>query len=416
MRAWRHAGALGLGLALVLATAGTALAARAWTIDASPSSLDENATSTVTIDVRNTGGDGGGDEIGCVVVTIPGGFTIESASVSSVKGASAGHGWIAVVSGSKVGFMEPADSNVLVGLPSAGDSAVFKIAVTPTAAGSTSWTAVAYDKPGSGTNTKCGSGTFPTKTLSFSVAPAPTPRPSPTPTPRPSPTATPAPTPAPTPVPTPTPAPTAAPSTAPTATPAPTPAPTTGPTPSRTPAPTATPVATLRPTTPPEASVEPSATPTTSPGTDPPDETPAPSPSATTSPDASATPSPLLGDTPGGGTGGGTGGGGSATGTRQGSGGAGSASTLTVGRTRDGRNTAELSAGGLQDAALAAFGALGFGAFTVPGLVMGVPGLLLVLAVLFQLVGGSAFVPIARRWQRGVELRRHPVARIVRDR
>jgi len=47
---------------------------------------------------------------------------------------------------------------------------------------------------------------------------------------------------------------------------------------------------------------------------------------------------------------------------------------------------------------------------------MGVPGLLLVLAVLFQLVGGSAFVPIARRWQRGVELRRHPVARIVRDR
>ena len=74
------------------------------------------------------------------------------------------------------------------------------------------------------------------------------------------------------------------------------------------------------------------------------------------------------------------------------------------------------SSGGLQDAALAAFGALGFGAFTVPGLVMGVPGLLLVLAVLFQLLGGSAFVPIARRWQRGVGLRRHPVARIVRDR
>ena len=40
----------------------------------------------------------------------------------------------------------------------------------------------------------------------------------------------------------------------------------------------------------------------------------------------------------------------------------------------------------------------------------------IVIFVLFQLLGGSAFVPIARRWQRGVGLRRHPVARIVRDR
>ena len=68
----------------------------------------------------------------------------------------------------------------------------------------------------------------------------------------------------------------------------------------------------------------------------------------------------------------------------------------------------------LQDAALAAFGAIGLGAFTVPGLVVGVPGLLVVLAVVFQLVGGSAFVPIARRWQRGIGLRRPPIARIVR--
>src|SRR6187397_3551203 len=101
MRTSRSGCALVLGLALVLATAGTALAARAWTIDASPSSLDESATATVSIDVRNTGGDGGGDEIGCVVVTIPGGFTIEGAAVKSVKGASSGHGWIAVVGGSK---------------------------------------------------------------------------------------------------------------------------------------------------------------------------------------------------------------------------------------------------------------------------------------------------------------------------
>jgi hypothetical protein len=86
---------------------------------------------------------------------------------------------------------------------------------------------------------------------------------------------------------------------------------------------------------------------------------------------------------------------------------------LTVGRARDGRDAA-LPVAELQDAALAAFGAIGFGAFTVPGLVMGVPGVLVVLAVVFQLVGGSAFVPIARRWQRGIGLRRQPDARIVR--
>jgi hypothetical protein len=94
--------------------------------------------------------------------------------------------------------------------------------------------------------------------------------------------------------------------------------------------------------------------------------------------------------------------------------GRGSGAALTVGRARDGRDVA-LPAAQLQDAALAAFGAIGFGAFTVPGLVIGVPGLLVVLAVVFQLAGGSAFVPIARRWQRGTGLGRRPTARIVRS-
>ena len=114
--AWRSASAVAIALGLLLASAGTVLAGRAWTIDASPSSLDENDAGPVTLDVRNTGGDGGGDEIGCVVVTIPAEFKIDGASVSSVKGASPGHGWVAVVSGSKVAFMEPDDSNVLVGI------------------------------------------------------------------------------------------------------------------------------------------------------------------------------------------------------------------------------------------------------------------------------------------------------------
>ena len=248
--------------------------------------------------------------------------------------------------------------------------------------------------PAPAPSTKCGSGTFPTKTLSFSVAPAPTPRPTPTPTPRPSPTATPAPTPTPTPR---------------RRHPRPTPAPTRRrrrrPRPRHPrrrprrrarrhrgrPRPTAD--ARARPPGRPRHPTRPSShprRPTASPSTDP--------------LDADARTVALRHrlarrerdavaahrrharwrhraamDR--------------RRGSSQGSGGAGSGSTLTVGRTRDGRDTAELSAGALQDAALAAFGALGFGAFTVPGLVMGVPGLLLVLAVLFQLLGGSAFVP-----------------------
>jgi hypothetical protein len=97
-----------------------------------------------------------------------------------------------------------------------------------------------------------------------------------------------------------------------------------------------------------------------------------------------------------------------------GEGGGRAAAALVVGASHEGRDPA-LDAGDLQDAGLAAFDALGLGAFTVPGLVVGVPGLLVVLAVLLQLAGGSAFVPIARRWQRGVDVRRRPVARILRD-
>ena len=404
---WRRAAASTAALGLLFASAGTALAARAWTIDASPSSLDENDTVTVRLDVSNTGGDGGGDEIGCVVITIPGEFAIEDADVASVKGASSGHGWIVVRSGSKVAFMEPDDANVLVGLPKAGDSAVFRVTVTPTAPGSSSWTAVAYDKPSSGKTTKCGSGTFPTKSLTFSVGAAPTPRPTPAPTPPPTPAPTPAPTPPPTPAPTRTPAPTAAPTAPPT--PKPTAAPTATPRPTATAAPVPTASASGLPGPTPSGStpvetgtaVEPTASPSGEPVPDPTGPTSSPSPEATATPQLIA-----------GATGGGQGSDGSGQ-PGDGTPGPASGASMTVGRSRDGRDAA-LPVGELQDAALAAFGAIGFGAFTVPGLVVGVPGLLVVLAVMFQLVGGSAFVPIARRWQRGIGLRRRPVARIVR--
>jgi hypothetical protein len=45
-------------------------------------------------------------------------------------------------------------------------------------------------------------------------------------------------------------------------------------------------------------------------------------------------------------------------------------------------------------------------AWTVPAVAMGVPGLLVVLAVLLQVAGGAAWLPVARRALGGVGLRR----------
>jgi hypothetical protein len=42
--------------------------------------------------------------------------------------------------------------------------------------------------------------------------------------------------------------------------------------------------------------------------------------------------------------------------------------------------------------------------WSVPALVVGVPGLLLVLAVALQLAGGTAWLPIVRKSLRGVGL------------
>jgi hypothetical protein len=48
--------------------------------------------------------------------------------------------------------------------------------------------------------------------------------------------------------------------------------------------------------------------------------------------------------------------------------------------------------------------------FAVPGLVMTVPGLLLILAVLAQGMVGAAWLPFVRRWLGGFGLRRRRAA------
>jgi hypothetical protein len=61
---------------------------------------------------------------------------------------------------------------------------------------------------------------------------------------------------------------------------------------------------------------------------------------------------------------------------------------------------------GLDAAVGSVFVQLGLATWTVPAAVVGVPGLLVVLAVLLQLAGGAAWLPIARRALAGVGLRR----------
>jgi hypothetical protein len=61
---------------------------------------------------------------------------------------------------------------------------------------------------------------------------------------------------------------------------------------------------------------------------------------------------------------------------------------------------------GLDDAVATVLVQMGLAGWTVPALAVGVPGLLVVLAVAFQLVGGAVWVPVSRRVLAGVGLRR----------
>ncbi len=156
------------------------------------------------------------------------------------------------------------------------------------------------------------------------------------------------------------------------ATPSPTPTPT--PSPTETPAPTDTPLPTDTPA--PTATPTPSTTPTA---------TPTPTPTPVPAPSASAPGSPPP-----------AGGGSTERFTIGGAGGAGGASSGTT-------DFSSLST------VLAGFG--GLLQWAVPSLVLSLPGLLLVLAILAQVAGGAAWVPIVRRalGGSGVNRRRRPV-------
>ncbi len=121
------------------------LAAHSWTIGASTSAVTQHVSTPVGISAQNTSSnDGGGESIGCIEITIPGAYEVESASIDAVSG---GYAWTSSVSGSGptvVTFAAVDDHNRLY-----GDPQFVTLDATITVSGSTvgqgDWSAVEYE-------------------------------------------------------------------------------------------------------------------------------------------------------------------------------------------------------------------------------------------------------------------------------
>ena len=327
-------------------SAGRASAATGgWTITRTPSSVTEGVATGVSLTATNTSG---GSSIGCIRLQIPGAF-----SVSAVAVDSAPHDWTADPptggpSGSTLVWVHAVTEADIV--KADGDSVIFHVRVTGTPVGDYAWPAESRD------HANCTSGI---DTASVTVAviagtptPTSTPKPQPTPTPTPRPTRTPLPTPAPTPAPTPT------------ARPTRTPSPTHSPTP--TPDHTARPSGTATPS-PAPAVVAPATT------------SPSPEASSTSTPSERSRPRPV---------------GGSLAGPTSGTDG----QTKWTGPDRFGVGLGAESMvidQSLVTSSLAALG--GTLVWAVPSLALTIPGLLLILAIVAQVVGAAAWMPVVRR-------------------
>ena len=243
------------GIGLTILAAPVAAALRANTIVADPLILTQGNTKTVDLTVTNVGSGGGGEEIGCVTVQVPGAFDTLDASIAQLP---SGYTWKASISGasgSSVLVKFQSEKGRLIG-GTKQEQAVFRVRVTPTGTGTKTWDTTAYN------DKNCSGGPFPGIPLAFVIAPDVTPTPDPTPDPTPKPTPKPTPDPTPDPTPNPTPRPTPHPTPRPTPTAAPTPHPTAPPTAKPTPQ---TPDATPRPPVATDTPA-PSATPTATPG------------------------------------------------------------------------------------------------------------------------------------------------------
>jgi hypothetical protein len=343
-----------LALLVLGATPAVVLAARSWSIVPTPTALVSGVPTTVSLAVTNTGGNGGGDEMTCVRVTVPPSFTVTGASILSVRSQPVGpaiSAWQVVwPGGGFVVFKNPADNYPLVGSTPPVDRAVFTITGVAAAPGPMTWSSQAFDKAGSSGTTNCGSGQFPTVQMTFSVtglAPSPTVAPTPQPTPRPTPQPTPKPTPKPTPAPTPLPLPVPLPS-------LPVPLPSVGPPP----APGSEP--TRPPTTP---------APSPTPGPTSSDRPPAP-PGTPVDEDSAPVAPPSSGS----------------------SGGTGASAPVANDPPTVAFDEQQLDLGSMDVDLLG-----GVEIWSVPAATLGVPGILLIIWVGLQAVGALAWIPAVRR-------------------
>jgi outer membrane biosynthesis protein TonB len=323
---------------LVIALAGPSTvvlgAQTEWGLTRSPAGFTAGATATIRLVA--TPGPTAADDLGCMTVTIPPEFQVTSTAIIA---APAGMAWVVTSSGSTTVVAHAVGGGDRL-LGASAESVTIGVTVTGTTVGSYAWT-------GDGDRAhSCQDGPDPAVSLSVAINAPPPPPP------------TPAPTPAPTPVPTPLP------------TPVPTPVPTAAPTPPPTPPSGATPTPGPRETPAPADSPAPSADPSREPAETPaPADSPGPSPTAAPSPPRGSGPGTTGPDDP------------DAPGVR-----------FTIPAFGPSNSTAQghLSA----DSAVQFSGALDW---AVPGLVLSVPGLLLVLTVVAQSFGALAWLPLVRR-------------------
>ena len=330
-----------LATLLLLAPTATVMAAvKTWSAVADPGIVHQPATA-VLVTATNLGIDSPSAAIGCVKISIPADVDVLGSTIVSEP---AGKSWVVAASGGSptvVTAHAVTNADWLVG-GSAQESVGIVIAAAPSSNGATTWTATAYRTK----NCTLASAEVVNLVLDV-IGPSATPKPTPAPTPQPTPTPTPQPNPTPTPQPNPTPTPT----TRPGATPAPTSA---GVSPGSSTLPSSSPGASTNPV--------PSADSTPGTSTD-------PSSGPTAGLDASGIPVAPGGFDGGGGT-------------------PGSPDEFTMGGTAAGEIrdlTGELSLSGLGVE------------WAVPAIVMTVPGLLLIIVILIQAMGASAWLPIARR-------------------
>lgn len=122
-------------------------AAHFWTIGASASSVVQHVSTGVTLTIQNTStNNGGGDSIGCVIVTIPAAYDVDSVSIDFV---SRGFTWSASTSGTttkQVRLVASSDGNRLRG-DDDFDILQATITVTGNTVGTANWSATEYEKP-----------------------------------------------------------------------------------------------------------------------------------------------------------------------------------------------------------------------------------------------------------------------------